>query len=237
MRLEAWIFLSTISYRGNSIVHWFIKSHIQRIRNHACKIHKYPVWTEGLSFKSASQNCVGSKFNQYQICLSLFQQLNHPGQVLLLNCRQQQQHSSLSGALLLSAVAVIRILISSPLLYTNNSSPPLYTNNSRRVALKTGLAHFSDPVPRPLEKKYFCVVDGFWKENTLHQKFFPACNIQSLVMTSAHKDCSIETGLPLLSSWNLVPAETSYTGRRFTDSHKCSHLLMLCWQLYIYPCY
>ena len=141
-------------------MHWFIKSHIQRIRNHACKIHKYPVWTEGLSFKSASQNCVGSKFNQYQICLSLFQQLNHPGQVLLLNCRQQQQHSSLSGALLLSAVAVIRILISSPLLYTNNSSPPLYTNNSRRVALKTGLAQFSDPVPRPLEKKIL-LCDGW----------------------------------------------------------------------------
>ena len=119
------------------------ESVIQISKSKLCQLKIQPISNPNLfQLISAAQPCRSSPFVE-------------------LPASNSSSSTPLSGALLLSAVAVIRILISSPLLYTNNSSPPLYTNNSRRVALKTGLAHFSDPVPRPLEKKYFCVMDGF----------------------------------------------------------------------------
>ena len=102
---------------------------------------------------------------------------NHPSQVLLLNWQPNQQHSSLL------------------------SSEWVYTNNSRSACLNNWIGKLFWPSASAVRGKFFCSrrLNRF-EERTNHtfsetHNFF-CLQYPVLVDTSAHKDCSIGTGLP-----------------------------------------
>ena len=92
---------------------------------------------------------------------------------------------------------------------TSSSSTPLSSPVSEctattlgRLASITGLENFSDPECLGCWKEILLLVDKFQEKVTLYQKptIFPATNIQYPVCGSDRLHCSIETGLPQISS-------------------------------------